>query len=95
MALTPENAPCWHLPHRPREICVLSFMMGLGVLYCIVLYCIVLYCIVLYCIVLYCIVLYCIVLYCIVLYCIVLYCILCAFCSHYRHSFLCSFLTWV
>ena len=21
MAPTPENAPCWHLPHRPREMC--------------------------------------------------------------------------
>ena len=23
MATTPENAPCWHDPHRPREICIL------------------------------------------------------------------------
>ena len=22
MALTPENAPCWHETRRPREICI-------------------------------------------------------------------------
>ena len=30
MAPTPENAPCWHVPVRPREICILPQPMFLS-----------------------------------------------------------------